>query len=278
MHEEREKKVQELEVNIDRMRNQQDQLHKKLKEEADRKIKMERDMQKQQQKIKELEDHMSQQQKVLKRKTEEVAAAQRRLRNVGKQGSEEKEKYDKSVPLLLHCSSLLTCHPPSLRASLLPCLPSGLTSLPPYLFPLSLPLYLPSSLPPPLPPSLPNLPVFYPISVRPYLTYFPSFLPPCLPTTLPLFVTPSFLLSLQNIFLVCCLIPSLHYMYLSASYLPPFPRAFLLSFLTPSLLRVLPLLLAPSLPPSVLLSLPFFFLSLLFSTYFVSYLILKSVA
>ena len=81
-------------MNIDRMRNQQDQLHKKLKEEADRKIKMERDMQKQQQKIKELEDHMSQQQKVLKRKTEEVAAAQRRLRNVGKQGSEEKEKYD----------------------------------------------------------------------------------------------------------------------------------------------------------------------------------------
>ena len=93
MHEEREKKVQELEVHIDRMRNQQDQLHKKLKEEADKKTKMERDMQKQQQKIKELEDHMSQQQKVLKRKTEEVAAAQRRLRNVSKQGSEEKERY-----------------------------------------------------------------------------------------------------------------------------------------------------------------------------------------
>jgi len=93
LHEEREKKVQELEVHIDRMRNQQEQLHKKLKEEADRKIKMERDMQKQQQKIKELEDHMSQQQKVLKRKTEEVAAAQRRLRNVGKHGSEEKERY-----------------------------------------------------------------------------------------------------------------------------------------------------------------------------------------
>lgn len=93
LHEEREKKVQELEVHIDRMRNQQDQLHKKLKEEADRKIKMERDMQKQQQKIKELEDHMNQQQKVLKRKTEEVAAAQRRLRNVGKHGSEEKERY-----------------------------------------------------------------------------------------------------------------------------------------------------------------------------------------
>ncbi|KAL9978810.1 hypothetical protein ACROYT_G016376 [Oculina patagonica] len=96
LHEEREKKVQELEVHIDRMRNQQDQLHKKLKEEADRKIRMEKDMQKQQQKIKELEGHMSQQQKVLKRKTEEVAAAQRRLRNVGKQGSEEKESEEQA--------------------------------------------------------------------------------------------------------------------------------------------------------------------------------------
>lgn len=91
LHEEREKKVQELEIHIDRMRNQQDQLQKKLKEESDRKIKMEREMQRQQQKIKELEDQMNQQQKVLKRKTEEVAVAQRRLRNVGKQGSEERE-------------------------------------------------------------------------------------------------------------------------------------------------------------------------------------------
>lgn len=86
--------MQELEVHIDRMRNQQDQLQKKLKDESDRKIKMEKDMQKQQQKIKELEDQMSQQQKILKRKREEVAVAQRRLRGVGKQGSaEEKERY-----------------------------------------------------------------------------------------------------------------------------------------------------------------------------------------
>lgn len=96
LHEEREKKVQELEVHIDRMRNQQDQLQKKLKEEADRKIKMEKDMQKQQHKIKELEDNMNQQQKILKRKTEEVAAAKRRLRSVGKQGSEEKESDEQA--------------------------------------------------------------------------------------------------------------------------------------------------------------------------------------
>ena len=93
LHEEREKKVSELEVQIDRMRNQQEQLQKKLKEEADRKIKMERDMQKQLQRIKEMEEQMSQQQKVLKRKTEEVVAAHRKLRSVGKQGSEEKDRY-----------------------------------------------------------------------------------------------------------------------------------------------------------------------------------------
>lgn len=96
LHEEREKKVQELEVHIDRMRNQQDQLQKKLKEESDRKIKMDREMQRQQQKIKELEDQMNQQQKVLKRKTEEVAVAQRRLRNVGKQGSDERQSDEQT--------------------------------------------------------------------------------------------------------------------------------------------------------------------------------------
>ena len=138
LHEEREKKVQELEVHIDRMRNQQDQLHKKLKEEADRKIKMERDMQKQQQKIKELEDHTSQQQKILKRKTEEVAAAQRRLRNVGKQGSEDKERYQYFSSLPPSFSSYLSSsRPPSFipsffSSSLLPFLPlSRSASFPP---------------------------------------------------------------------------------------------------------------------------------------------------
>ena len=44
------------------------------------------------QRMKEMEEQMTQQQKILKRKTEEVVAAQRKLRNVGKQGSEEKER------------------------------------------------------------------------------------------------------------------------------------------------------------------------------------------
>ena len=254
LHEEREKKVQELEVNIDRMRNQQDQLHKKLKEEADRKIKMERDMQKQQQKIKELEDHMSQQQKVLKRKTEEVAAAQRRLRNVGKQGSEEKEKYDKSLPLLLHCSSLPTCHPPSPRTSLMPCLPPGLTSLPPCLF-----LSLSTSLLACIPPYLTSLSFTLFPCLPLYLTYFPSFLPASLPPSLS-FDSLLFFLSLQNIFLLCCL------PFLTPRFLPASLSPCLFLILPPSLPRSLPLSLAPSLRPSVLPCLPFFFLpSLLFS-------------
>ena len=153
LHEEREKKVQELEVHIDRMRNQQDQLHKKLKEEADRKIKMERDMQKQQQKIKELEDHTSQQQKVLKRKTEEVAAAQRRLRNVGKQCSEDKERYQyfsslpslpTSRPPVLPPSFPPSFSSPSFLSSLCVCFPSSLSPILPFL-----PLSHSASLPPP---------------------------------------------------------------------------------------------------------------------------------
>ena len=75
------------------MRNQQETLQRKLKEESDRKAKREREMQKHLQKIKELESQTMQQQKLLKRKTEEVAVAQRRLRNINKQGSEEKERF-----------------------------------------------------------------------------------------------------------------------------------------------------------------------------------------
>lgn len=62
------------------MKQQQDTSQKKLKEEADKKSKMEREIQKDQQRIKELEDKNLQNEKILKRKTEEVAAAHRKLR------------------------------------------------------------------------------------------------------------------------------------------------------------------------------------------------------
>ncbi|XP_077978007.1 kinesin-like protein KIF27 isoform X2 [Glandiceps talaboti] len=80
MQTQNEKKVSDLEHAIDKMKQQQELLQKRLKDEADRKTKLEREMQRDQQRIKELEIRNEQQQKILKRKTEEVAAAQRKLR------------------------------------------------------------------------------------------------------------------------------------------------------------------------------------------------------
>ncbi|XP_064601119.1 kinesin-like protein KIF27 [Liolophura sinensis] len=74
------KKIQELEVHVERMKQQQDSMQRKLKEETERKTKLERDMQKEQQRVKELELKNEQQQKMLKRKNAEIAAAQRKLR------------------------------------------------------------------------------------------------------------------------------------------------------------------------------------------------------
>ncbi|KAK6191693.1 hypothetical protein SNE40_003312 [Patella caerulea] len=79
--EQNEKKIQDLQLAVDRMKQQQDHLHKKLKDETEQKSRIERDMQKELQKVKELEIKNEQQQKILKRKNEEIAAAQRRLRS-----------------------------------------------------------------------------------------------------------------------------------------------------------------------------------------------------
>jgi hypothetical protein len=50
-------------------------------------------MSKHAQRVKELEDQAEQQQKIIKRKTEQVANAQRRLRTVNRQGSDDKQGY-----------------------------------------------------------------------------------------------------------------------------------------------------------------------------------------
>nr|XP_054757524.1 kinesin-like protein kif7 [Lytechinus pictus] len=76
----REKKIEDLEINVGRMKQHQELLQARLREEGERKLKLERDLQRDQQRIKELEIKNEQQQKILKRKTEEVAAAQRKLR------------------------------------------------------------------------------------------------------------------------------------------------------------------------------------------------------
>ncbi|XP_071957109.1 kinesin-like protein KIF27 [Antedon mediterranea] len=78
-----EKRASELEVAIEKMKSHQELMQRRLKEESERKIKMERDLKQDQKRIKELEIRNEQQQKILKRKTEEVAAAQRKLRSAG---------------------------------------------------------------------------------------------------------------------------------------------------------------------------------------------------
>ncbi|XP_022094268.1 kinesin-like protein KIF27 [Acanthaster planci] len=87
------KKVTELELAVGRMKQHQELLQHRLKEEADRKLKLEKEMQKDQQRIRELEIRMEQQQKILKRKTEEVVLAQRKLRQ-GSAHSDEHAKLD----------------------------------------------------------------------------------------------------------------------------------------------------------------------------------------
>ena len=76
-----ERKRNELEGNIERLRNQYENMVKKLKIESEKKAKLEQELSKGVQKIKELEIKTDQQSKLLKRKTEDVAAAQRKLRN-----------------------------------------------------------------------------------------------------------------------------------------------------------------------------------------------------
>jgi len=75
-----EKKIKELEANISRMKNQHIELERKYKSEADKKSKFQHESQKNEQRIKELEVKTNKQEKLLKRKNEEVATAQRKLR------------------------------------------------------------------------------------------------------------------------------------------------------------------------------------------------------
>ncbi|XP_021263229.1 LOW QUALITY PROTEIN: kinesin-like protein KIF7 [Numida meleagris] len=81
-----EKRVQELERNIQLMRRQQGQLQKRLREESEQKRRLEAEMSKRQHRVKELELKHEQHQKILRIKTEEIAAFQRKRRS-GSNGS-----------------------------------------------------------------------------------------------------------------------------------------------------------------------------------------------
>eukprot|EP00079_Xenopus_tropicalis_P020029 XP_012810483.1 PREDICTED: kinesin-like protein KIF27 isoform X1 [Xenopus tropicalis] len=73
-----EKRVRELEVNVEQMRQQQAQLQQKLKAETEMKRKLEGTIQKEQERIKELQLKTEQQNKILRMKNEEIAAIRRR--------------------------------------------------------------------------------------------------------------------------------------------------------------------------------------------------------
>ncbi|XP_064525056.1 kinesin-like protein KIF7 isoform X2 [Pseudopipra pipra] len=81
-----EKRVQELERNIQLMRRQQGQLQRRLREESEQKRRLETEVNKGQHRVKELELKHEQHQKILRIKTEEIAAFQRKRRS-GSNGS-----------------------------------------------------------------------------------------------------------------------------------------------------------------------------------------------
>ncbi|XP_030432676.1 kinesin-like protein KIF7 isoform X1 [Gopherus evgoodei] len=80
------KRVRELERNVQLMRRQQGQLQRRLREETEQKRRLETEMHKRQHQVKELELKHEQHQKILRIKTEEIAAFQRKRRS-GSNGS-----------------------------------------------------------------------------------------------------------------------------------------------------------------------------------------------
>ncbi|XP_016156268.1 PREDICTED: kinesin-like protein KIF7 [Ficedula albicollis] len=81
-----EKRVQELERNIQLMRRQQGLLQRRLRQESEQKRRLETEVNKGQHRVKELELKHEQHQKILRIKTEEIAAFQRKRRS-GSNGS-----------------------------------------------------------------------------------------------------------------------------------------------------------------------------------------------
>uniref|UniRef100_A0AAQ5XNB6 Kinesin motor domain-containing protein n=1 Tax=Amphiprion ocellaris TaxID=80972 RepID=A0AAQ5XNB6_AMPOC len=92
-----ERRVLELERSVQSMRQQQEQLQKRLRQESQQKRRLENEMQRRTHRVKELEIKNEQQQKILRIKTEEIAAFQRQRRS-GSNGSvislEEQQKIE----------------------------------------------------------------------------------------------------------------------------------------------------------------------------------------
>ncbi|KAJ8340294.1 hypothetical protein SKAU_G00349270 [Synaphobranchus kaupii] len=92
-----ERRVLELERNVQSMRHQQELLQRRLRQESQQKRRLESEMQRGKHRVKELEMKNEQQQKILRIKTEEIAAFQRKRRS-GSNGSvvslEEQQKIE----------------------------------------------------------------------------------------------------------------------------------------------------------------------------------------
>uniref|UniRef100_A0A673ARC9 Kinesin motor domain-containing protein n=1 Tax=Sphaeramia orbicularis TaxID=375764 RepID=A0A673ARC9_9TELE len=92
-----ERRILELERSVQSMRQQQEQLQKRLRQESQQKRRLETEMQRRTHRVKELEIKNEQQQKILRIKTEEIAAFQRQRRS-GSNGSvvslEEQQKIE----------------------------------------------------------------------------------------------------------------------------------------------------------------------------------------
>ncbi|KAG5263865.1 hypothetical protein AALO_G00269490 [Alosa alosa] len=91
------RRVQELERQVQSMKQHQEQLQRRLKQESQQKRRLESEMQRGKHRVKELEIRNEQQQKILRIKTEEIAGLQRQRRS-GSNGSvislEEQQKIE----------------------------------------------------------------------------------------------------------------------------------------------------------------------------------------
>jgi kinesin family protein 7 len=83
------KKLSDMELQMGKLRQQVDSLTKRLKEEGEKKLKLEKDLEKEQTRVKELEIFKEKQQQILKKKTEDLMTAQRRLRSNSSAGLNE---------------------------------------------------------------------------------------------------------------------------------------------------------------------------------------------
>uniref|UniRef100_A0A8C5SRB2 Uncharacterized protein n=1 Tax=Laticauda laticaudata TaxID=8630 RepID=A0A8C5SRB2_LATLA len=101
-----EKRISELEQNINHMKNQQAQLQKKLREENEKKKILETGIQHGQLKIKKLQQKTEQQEKILKLKDEEIAAFKKRNSTGAPQQlqklEEKKKCLDEELEKILH--------------------------------------------------------------------------------------------------------------------------------------------------------------------------------